>query len=91
MRWSQNGKGPGAGDFRNDRHSPHMDPGGVFPPYPHRQTRVRNGVTPCVLSGWDRQTGAGASRMAYGEGSSQKPMPPGKPEDMLTDSRLIEV
>jgi hypothetical protein len=26
--------------------------------------------------------------MAHGEGSSQKPRPPGKPADMLTDSRL---
>ena len=26
--------------------------------------------------------------MAHGEGSSQKPRPPGKPAAMLTDSRL---
>ena len=50
VRWSQNGNGPWAGDFLRDRHSPHRGPGGVFSPYVHRQTRIGNGVTPCVLS-----------------------------------------
>jgi len=87
-RWSQNGIGPWAGDFLRDRHSPPIGPGGVFSPYVHRQTRRGNGVTPCVLSGDGQSDGAGANRMAYGEGSRQKPRPLGKPEDMQTDVRL---
>jgi len=87
-RWSQNGTGPWAGGFRHARHSPHTGPGGVFPLYVHRQTRSGNGVTPCGLSGDDQSYGAGANRMAHGEGSRQKPRPPGKPEDMQTDVRL---
>ena len=50
IRWSPNGTGPWAGGFRHVRHSPYTGPGGVFPPYVHRQTRIGNGVTPCVLS-----------------------------------------
>ena len=87
-RWSQNGNGPGAGGFRHARHSPRMGPGGVFPPYVHRQTRIGNGVTPCVLSENGSCCGAGANRMAHEEGSRQKLRPPGKPEDMPTDVRL---
>jgi hypothetical protein len=87
-RWSQKGNGPGAGDFRRDRHSPRMGPGGVFPPYVHRQTRIGNGVTPCVLSGDGHARGAGANRMAHEEGSRQQPRPLGKLEDMQTDVRL---
>jgi len=60
----------------------------VFSPYVHRQTRRGNGVTPCVLSGDDHSSGAGANRMAHGEGSGQKPRPLGKLEDMQTDVRL---
>jgi hypothetical protein len=87
-RWSQKGNGPGAGGFRHARHSPRMGPGGVFPPYVHRQTRIGNGVTPCVLSGDGHVREAGANRMAHGEGSRQKPRPLGKPEDRQTDVRL---
>src|SRR5262245_36389078 len=87
-RWSQNGNGPRAGDFRRDRHSPHMGPGGVCSPYVHRQARFGNGVTPCVLSENDEGCGAGANRMAHEAGSRQKPRPPGKPEAMRTDGRL---
>ena len=65
-----------------------MGPGGVFSPYVHRQTRSGNGVTPCVLSEDGHAYGAGANRMAYGEGSRQKPKPLGKLEDMPTDVRL---
>ena len=88
IRWSQNGTGPWAGGFLHVRHSPHTGPGGVFPLYVHRQTRIGNGVTPCVLSGDGPSDGAGANRMARGEGSRQKPRPLGKPEDMQTDVRL---
>jgi hypothetical protein len=87
-RWSQKGNGPWAGDFRRARHSPHTGPGGVCSPYVHRQTRSGNGVTPCVLAGEGHSDGAGANRMARGEGSRQKPRPLGKPEDMQTDVRL---
>ena len=65
-----------------------MGPGGVFPPYVHRQTRSGNGVTSCVLSKADHAFGGGANRMAHGEGSRQKPTPAGKPQDMQTDVRL---
>jgi hypothetical protein len=88
IRWSQNGTGPWAGGFRHVRHAPHIGPGGVFPLYVHRQTRCGNGVTPCVLSGDGQADGVGANRMACGEGSRQKPRPPGKLEDMQTDVRL---
>ena len=88
-RWSQNGTGPRAGGFRHDRHSPRTGPGGVFPPYVHRQTRNGNGVTPCVLSnGGHLAVGAGANRMAHGMGSRQKQRPAGKPQDRQTDVRL---
>ena len=87
-RWSQKGNGPWAGDFRRVRHSPHTGPGGVFSPYVHRQTRRGNGVTPCILSEDSHSDGAGANRMAYGEGSRQKLRPLGKPEDRQTDVRL---
>jgi len=88
IRWSQKGTGPWAGGFRHVRPSPHRGPGGVFPLYVHRQTRCGNGVTPCVLSGDGQADGVGANRMACGEGSRQKPRPPGKLEDMQTDVRL---
>ena len=88
IRWSQKGIGPRAGGFRHVRHSPHTGPGGVFPLYVHRQTRIGNGVTPCVLSGEGQSAGAGANRMARGKGSRQKPRSLGKPEDMQTDVRL---
>ena len=87
-RGSQKGNGPWAGDVRRVRHAPHPGPGGVVSPYVHRQTRIGNGVTPCVLSGDGQAHGAGANRMAYGEGSRQKPRPLGKPEDKQTDVRL---
>ena len=87
-RWSQKGNGPWAGDFRRVRHSPHTGPGGVFSPYVHRQTRIGNGVTPCVLSGDGSSYEAGTNRMAHEVGSRQKPRPLGKPEDMQTDVRL---
>ena len=79
VRWSQKGNGPWAGAFLHDRHSPHMGPGGVFPPYVHRQTRIGNGVTSCVLSKDGQAFGGGTNRMAHGEGSRQKPTPAGKP------------
>lgn len=41
-----------------------------------------------VLSEDGHSSGAGANRMAHGEGSRQKPRPLGKPEDMPTDVRL---
>ena len=88
IRWSQHGTGPWVGGCLHVRHSPHPGPGGVFPLYVHRQTRSGNGVTPCVLSGDGPSAGAGANRMARGEGSRQKPRPLGKPEDMQTDVRL---
>ena len=61
----------------------------TLPPYVHRQTGIRNEVTPHVLSGRGRTTGAGTHRKACGVGLSQKPMPLGNEEDKLTDSRLI--
>lgn len=87
-RWSPKGTGARAGALRYDRQSPPRGPGGVFPPYVHRQTRNGNGVTPCVLSEDGHASGAGATRMAHGGGSRQKPTPAGKPQDMLTDVRL---
>lgn len=87
--WSQNGNGSWAGDFlQRQVFTPHRSRRS-FSPYLHRQTRSRNEVTPPVLSRSGRASGAGANRMAGGEGSSQKPMPLGNREDMLTDSRLI--
>jgi hypothetical protein len=87
-RWSQKGSGPRAGGFLHDRQSPHTGPGGVFLPYVHHQTRIGNGVTPCVLSKDGQSFGVGANHMTPGEGSRQKPRPAGKPQDMQTDVRL---
>lgn len=88
IRWSQKGTGPWAGGSLHARHSPHTGPGGVFPPYVHRQTRSGNGVIPCVRSADGLSGGAGANRMTHGKGSRQTPKPLGKPEDMQTDVRL---
>ena len=88
IRWSHKGTGLRAGGFLHVRHSPPTGPGGGFPLYVHRQTRCGNGVTPCVLSGDGQADGVGANRMACGEGSRQKPRPPGKLEDRPTDVRL---
>jgi hypothetical protein len=88
IRWSQKGTGPWAGGFRHVRPAPHTGPGGVCPPYVHRHTRRGNGVPPCGLSGDGPSDGAGANRLAHGEGARQKPRPLGKPEDRQTDVRL---
>jgi hypothetical protein len=78
----------GPATFRATGIHPQTSPGGVFSPYLHRQTRIRNEVTLHVLFGRGRSPGAGASRMACGEGSSQKPRPFCNGRDMPTDSRL---
>jgi hypothetical protein len=86
-RWRQHGTGPGAGGSRHDRQSPHPGPGGVFPPDVHRHTRTGTGGTPGVLSQDGQSSGGGANRLAHGQGSRQKPRPPGTPEDQPTDVR----
>ena len=87
-RWSHKGNGPWAGGCRHARHAPRTGPGGVFPPSVQRYTRLGNGVTACVLSGDGQSGGAGANRMAHGEGARQQPRPRGKPEERQTDVRL---
>ena len=71
-RWSQKAQDKAPAAFDTDR--------SALPTNPVESTALRmrtmatgNGVTPSVLS--KRTTGAGANRMAYGEGFLKKPRP----------------
>ena len=71
-RWSQKAQDKAPAAFDTDR--------SALPTNPVESTALRmrtmetgNGVTPYVLS--ERTTGAGANRMAYGEGFLKKPRP----------------
>jgi hypothetical protein len=71
-RWSQKAQDKAPAAFDTDR--------SALPTNPVESTALRmrtmetgNGVTPSVLS--ERMTGAGANRMAYGEGFLKKPRP----------------
>ena len=71
-RWSQKAQDKAPAAFDTDR--------SALPINPVESTALRmrtmetgNGVTPYVLS--ERTTGAGANRMAYGEGFLKKPRP----------------
>ena len=71
-RWSQKAQDKAPASLDTDR--------SALPTNPVESTALRmrtmetgNGVTPYVLS--ERTTGAGANRMAYGEGFLKKPRP----------------
>jgi hypothetical protein len=73
-RWSQKAQDRAPAAFYTDRCALPEKPGGE-----HRPTdatmETGNGVTPYVLSETCWMTGAGANRMAYGEGFLKKQRP----------------
>jgi hypothetical protein len=72
-----------AGVFRSDQRSPTRNPE-ESAALNLRKTNVRNGVTTSAPSGL---FGVSVNRMPDVGGSSKKPMPSGKPTDMLTWTR----
>jgi len=71
-RWSQKAQDRAPAAFYTDRSALPQKPGGEHHPT-DATMGTGNGVTPYVLS--ERMTGAGANRMAYGEGFLKKPRP----------------